>query len=231
MPFSASPSRAPQEEPTTPHTSTRPSHPDDEGITLEALRSGDPAAVQAVTRWISVITENRLWTSRIEESDVMQETILRLLVTGADHVRSLPSFARSIAVHVIVDEARRERVARTYEASLDPDPPGDPDPEQILISREERMEEARVVLRVLGNLKPRCRKLLGMVFVDRMPYRAIAKTLGTTEGAVKTRVSRCYDEVADTRRRLGRNLSPPETTTPGRGNRPSLNTQAGMRRN
>lgn len=52
-------------------------------------------------------------------------------------------------------------------------------------------EEVLIYKRILSIVGSECKDLWKMIFNDEMSYKEIAKTLGTTEGAVKTRVLRC----------------------------------------
>ena len=60
-------------------------------------------------------------------------------------------------------------------------------PEEELLHAEEHQEN----LRILAAMPAECRELFRMIFIEDLGYQEIARCLGISEGAVKTRVRRC----------------------------------------
>jgi len=129
--------------------------------------------------------------------DLLQETFLRIhrargtFVTGA----AVLPWAFAIARRLVVDRARRDRLAPPGIDDVDPDP-GPPvgasdRPEQVVEARE----VARRLARALARLPESQRAAFELLKQDGLTLAEAAEVLGTTVTAVKLRAHRAYESM------------------------------------
>jgi RNA polymerase sigma factor (sigma-70 family) len=92
---------------------------------------------------------------------------------------------------------RRRRPTAPLDDAPEPEARG-VDPAQAL-AMEERRALAR---RILAGLGEECRRLWTLAVFEELPYRAIARRIGVSEGTVKVRALRCRRKAAELYRQL-----------------------------
>lgn len=167
----------------------------DEGDLIRDYLKGDPAATQLVDEWINVVLRQDFRSLQEDWEDLRQETRIRLfrnLSRGRFGGRSaLRTYVHRIAKNVAIDASRlayRRRESgvdlRNF-ANTEPDKEvGDTD----LAARD-------LFVKVLEQLPEGDRLLLSLVLGEHLSYVEVARRLGITEGAVKTRMFRCKERV------------------------------------
>ncbi len=78
----------------------------------------------------------------------------------------------------------------------------DPPDAATPLSRMEHDEESALLERVLSMLPDGCKTLFSMVLEEKATCKEIARRQGTTEGAIKTRLSRCRDKAHEILQRI-----------------------------
>lgn len=158
---------------------------------IDGYLDGDKGAIDLVTSWIRAVVYHRALTDQIQREDLIADTLVDVL----DNFRggkfgnrgSLKSYVQCTAQHNVIDAFRaRERFHRYCEEARHTHTPSE-DPLGDII----REDEVKRFLRVLQRLGKECRELYDMLLVRELRYRDIAGILNMTEGAARTRVSRC----------------------------------------
>ncbi len=131
-----------------------------------------------------------------EAEDAAQEAFLRAYqnLRRYDSQRPFSTWLLSIAAHYCIDQIRKRRLKLL---SLDDDPLVDPPdrlpgPEPSLSQREEQ----RRVQELLGQVSPQDRAALIMLYWYDMSYEEIAESLSMTVSAVKSRLHRARQVLA-----------------------------------
>ncbi|QDV39163.1 sigma-70 family RNA polymerase sigma factor [Tautonia plasticadhaerens] len=178
----------------------------------QALR-GDIAARQELLevhrehlrRMVAARLDRRL-TSRVDPSDVVQETLADASKRMDDYLRERPlpflGWLRQLAGERVIDAHRRhiasQRRSITRESRADAHPDdssralarrflaNDTSPSNRL-SRRERCDQ---VMAALASLSARDREVLVMRYLEQLDAAQIAEALGITRGAVKARLLR-----------------------------------------
>lgn len=180
---------------------------DAEGPGPEALRRGDPAAVEAFVR--STIDRTHAMAVRLvgpdEAEDLVQEVYLRAF-------RGLPAYRGEaapstwlwrIAMNVVRDawaRRRREREAAAEAVEVEA-LAGAPDLDPALRAEERELDAA--VAAALGDLEEEERAVIVLREAEGMDVSEAAAVLGVAEGTVKSRLHRAK---AALRRAVGRRL-------------------------
>ncbi len=168
---------------------------------LSAARAGDRQAfsrlVEAYQRPVFNLTY-RMLGNREEAEDAAQETFLRayarLRQYNPEHKFSTWLF--SIANHHCIDRLRKRRVLTQ---SIDDTPlaylleGGEPHPEQSLLRREEADE----LQHLLDQLEPQYRTPLILRYWYDYSYQEIATAMGLSLAAVKSRLFRARQKLAE----------------------------------
>ena len=159
---------------------------------IKGFLNGGKREYNQVVGWISDVVRSKLWAERVATEDVIADTTLKLLLNlREDEFRlesSFKTYVQRITLYTLVDAVRRTRNADR----IDSDPPDlDGTTPYSLLEEEEQIQLFR---RVVGLLPAKCRQLWFMVFHEQLKCREIAARLGTTEGAVKTALSRCKEK-------------------------------------
>jgi RNA polymerase sigma-70 factor, ECF subfamily len=180
---------------------------------LESALRGDAAARQTLLerhrehlkRLIASRLDRRL-TSRVDPSDVVQETLADAAKRLDDYLRERPlpflGWLRQLAGERLIDTHRRHIFSQRRSVNREnrgsnrsDDLPGslirrflanDTSPSNRL-SRQERREQVRAALQALSE---RDREVLVMRYLEQASAAEIAEVLGITESAVKSRLLR-----------------------------------------
>jgi len=172
----------------------------DEKDLIDAFVQGDAAAVRTIDDWIAAVLKSEFVSLKAEWEDLRQETRVRvfrnLSQSRFDRRSSLRTYVHRIAKNVCIDASRL--AWRHYEK------PGVAEARRGRSTGEaDEASMARDFCRkVLHGLKDSDRQLVSMVFHENCSYSEVARRLGISEGAVKTRMSRCKDRLVARGRRL-----------------------------
>jgi RNA polymerase sigma-70 factor (ECF subfamily) len=167
---------------------------------VRGVLDGDEEAIGLVIRWISqVLTWPRFWSLREERSDLVQETLARVISTlkngQYDPSKELHPYVQGIARHTALQavEAVRRRRGRDGDG---PDGSHDSD-SSLWASAEpplaESVAQQELVRRVLDEASDECSLLMRLYFLEGKSYEEIAGELVVPVGTVKSRLSRCLD--------------------------------------
>ncbi len=172
----------------------------DDNALVQRVRAGDDSAFARLVETYQSQVYNlayRMLRQRQEAEDAAQETFLRAyrqLSTYRTDQR-FSSWLLAIAAHYCVDQLRRRRFLWL---SLEDVPiigslvSREPDPEGAALASEQRDEVARL----LACLPPRYRLVTILRYNYDLPTAEIATIVGSTDGAVKTQLSRARDMLA-----------------------------------
>ena len=194
---------------------------------LVAARSGDRHAfgrlVESYSRPVFNLTYRMLGNAQ-EAEDAAQETFLRawsrLEQYDTDHKFSTWVF--SIANHYCIDRLRKRRMVQI---SIDDNPVlqnlegDDPLPEHTTLSREQSVE----IQQLLGQLDADYRTPLILRYWENLSYEEIAASMELTVPAVKSRLFRARQRVADLLAKREVATLPPSSGNAG--TRPALRRQ------
>ncbi|MBI3451203.1 MAG: RNA polymerase sigma factor [Acidobacteria bacterium] len=167
---------------------------------IDAFVQGEPAAVRTIDSWIAAVLHSEFLSLRAEWDDLRQETRVRVFanLSRSRFVgrSSLRTYVHRIAKNVCIDASRL--AWRHHEK------PGAVDARRGPSTREASDQSiARdLVRKILHDLQDSDRQLISMVFHEHYSYSEVARKLGISEGAVKTRMSRCKDRLVAGGRRL-----------------------------
>jgi len=169
---------------------------------IDGFLKNDPSAYRIISEWVySAVLANSYRTS-LSVDDIAGDTICKVLINlreGSFRFDStLKTYVQRIARYTLIDAVRSNRTTTNNNEVLDTIPDPSPNP----LSAFESAEEQRLFRRVLSGIDEPCRTLWKLIFHDELPYNAVARKLGLTEGAVKTRVHRCKEKAIN----LARNL-------------------------
>ncbi len=142
----------------------------------------------------------RMLGERSEAEDAAQEAFLRayLNLTRYDPARSFKTWVLSIASNYCIDRLRRRRLQWM---SLDDEPVADrlalhsddPEPEPATLSKEQSI----AIQGLLNELSPDYRAVVVLRYWYDYSYAEIADIMDTTESAVKSRLFRARQALAD----------------------------------
>lgn len=156
----------------------------------------------------------RMLGERTEAEDAAQEAFLRAYMNlqRYDPSRSFKTWLLSIASNYCIDRLRRRRLQWL---SLDDEPTetglalssNDPEPEDAALLRE----HSQAVQALLHELSPEYRAVVVLRYWYDYSYAEIADIMDTTESAIKSRLFRARQTLAerlDTRRPTARPINP-----------------------
>ena len=142
----------------------------------------------------------RMLGERSEAEDAAQEAFLRayLNLTRYDAARSFKTWLLSIASNYCIDRLRRRRLQWM---SLDDEPVADrlalhsddPEPELATLNKEQSI----AIQALLNELSPDYRAVVVLRYWYDYSYAEIADIMDTTESAVKSRLFRARQALAD----------------------------------
>lgn len=145
------------------------------------------------TLWPRLHSEaKRIVDSPDEAADIAQDTMLKLwsMSDRLGELKSVEAFAVVIARNLAVNSLRRN--GRDRYVSLSDDLGLEPSPEDALIEQQRHSQ----VDAVMAQLPDTQQTLLRMRHVEGYDNATIASMLGSTEGAVRTALSRARRNVA-----------------------------------
>lgn len=160
---------------------------------VKRAREGDGEALGALVERIEPMIR-AFFVSRIgrrsEVDDLVQNTLLRLHrgISELNDARRLKSFTMRAAVFELQDYYRGRYSAKEY--LYDPENPPELDPSESSAGAGVDVE------RVMGVLTEKARTILEMREYGYR-YEEIARSLDTTEAAVKMQVKRAFDKLRD----------------------------------
>ncbi len=171
---------------------------------VNAARRGDQEAFAEIVYSFTDAVYNlcyRMLGDAPEAEDATQETFLRAYnhLESYDRERSFKTWLLSIASNHCIDRIRKRRMALV---SLDaPLPSGnaleiassDPLPEDVLLRRE----RSAMIQRMLDELAPDYRAAVVLRYWYDYSYSEIAVALNTTESAIKSRLFRARQMLAE----------------------------------
>ncbi|MBL8154565.1 MAG: sigma-70 family RNA polymerase sigma factor [Anaerolineae bacterium] len=170
---------------------------------VDAAMQGDQDAYASIVYAYQDSVYNlcyRILGERGEAEDAAQEAFLRayLNLSRYDRERSFKTWVLSIASNYCIDRLRRRRLQWM---SLDDEPvadrlalhSNDPEPEPATLDRE----RSQAIQKMLGELSPDYRAVVVLRYWYEYSYAEIADMLETTESAVKSRLFRARQALAD----------------------------------
>ena len=169
---------------------------------VEQALAGDQAAFGELVRLHQNAVYNlayRMLGERGEAEDAAQETFLRAYahLDRYDAERPFRTWLLSIASNHCIDRLRKRRLTwLSLEEPLPPHPAlnsGEIEPEDAVISNERGSD----IQRILAELPADYRAAVILRYWYDMPYTEIAEVLHTTESAVKSRLFRARQTLAE----------------------------------
>lgn len=161
---------------------------------IQGFLAGTRPHYDEIVGWITTLVRSRLWEEHVPPEDVIADTVSRLLTVFRDGSfrsdASLKTFVRQVTLYTLIDATRRQR---RFVALGSRDDPPDPD---TPLSRLTSREEETLIERAIALLPEGCRTLFALVLEERLSCRSIAERMETSEGAIKTRLSRCRQKAA-----------------------------------
>lgn len=174
---------------------------------VEGYLRGDPVSVNAINGWIDVVLHNGFLPLRDEWDDLRQEIRLRVyanISAGRFRGRSLlRTYVHRIARNTCIDLGRRAHRARERSEEAQTGAGG-----ASLRGLESSLVAGDLLGKLLEGLEEPDRRLLELVFVERLSYSETAAALGVSEGTVKSRVFRCRERLMEKRRKLAADREP-----------------------
>ena len=173
-----------------------------ETLWIEQARQGDDHAfgclVESYQRPVFSLCYRMLGNSRDAE-DAAQESFIRAYryLNKYDPTRSFATWLLSIASHYCIDRMRKRRLQTVSTDVLPPEVVPDrnaPNPEKVF--RDEEKELA--IQRLLNDLKPTDRAAIILRYWHEYSEKEIAEALDITVSAVKSRLYRSRQSLADT---------------------------------
>jgi len=137
----------------------------------------------AVRRWLA---RSRVPADQID--DFIQEAYCKLAaLPSVEHIARPDAYFFQVVRSLVTQEIRQSRIVsiETFtEIDALPVLSDDPSPERIIAARRELAE----VLRLIGELPSRCRKVIELRKIEGLPQKEIAARLGITETIVENDV-------------------------------------------
>lgn len=167
----------------------------DDRVLLDRVRGGDTSgAAELFERYAPAILRfaDRLLSDRGLAEEVTQEVFLKLIARAHqyDGRAGVSSWLFAIAANACRDRRRRDRRAPVIPLEGLPEPSDKSDGiERGLLERERRA----AVRRALSALSEEQREALVLARYHGLPYSEVARVLGISVGAVKTRIFRAVE--------------------------------------
>ena len=166
-----------------------------------AAQKGDKAAFMYIVDAFQRPVYNlcyRMLGDAAEAEDAAQETFLRAYtkIDTYNANRKFSSWVLSIASHYCIDRLRKRRHKTVSWDDLPPwrmMPATDPQPETVALNQEKQQS----VHNLLDTLPPDYRAATILRYWYEMPYDEIAATLDTTVSAIKSRLFRARQMLAE----------------------------------
>jgi RNA polymerase sigma-70 factor (ECF subfamily) len=173
----------------------------DEKLWISRARQGDDEAfgqlVKAYERPVFNVCY-RMLGEPAEAEDAAQETFIRAYtrIDSYDPDRKFSSWLLAIASHHCIDRLRRRRFGLVSWDDLPPWrwlPDSDPQPEEVAL----RHEAQRQVEELLNKLPPDYKAAVILRYWHELSYEEIADALGSTLPAIKSRLFRARQMMAE----------------------------------
>lgn len=173
---------------------------EDEPKWLDQALKGNPEAFSSLVQAYQTPVFNlcfRMLGDGYEAEDAAQETFLRAYenLKRYDRQRPFSTWLLSIAAHYCIDQIRKRRmklISLDGEPFLDP-PDHTPGPEPALSQHEDQ----RRMQQLLARLSPQDRAAVVMLYWYDLSYEEIADSLSLTVSAVKSRLHRARQMLAE----------------------------------
>lgn len=173
-----------------------------DALWVQQTLAGDPQAFGELVRRYERDVFNlayRMLNERGEAEDAAQEAFMRAYINldRYDPERPFKTWLLSITSNHCIDRLRRRRL--TWLSLEEPLPPHPaltsdiPGPEEALLTSERNL----LVQEMLANLSPEYRLAVILRYWYDLSYAEIAEMLGTTESAIKSRLFRARQALAD----------------------------------
>lgn len=157
---------------------------------IAAFLRGDQAAVDDVRAAIRVVVRSFQFPARETEREVVQDVLGRLLqCLRSGQFRgeaTLRTYVQQMTKYACLGHIRRQRALVRLDFDSIPSEARWSDPDAALLTEEERARGLAAFAALPGESK----ELLRLVFVEGLSYDQVARRLGVTEGAIKSRVHR-----------------------------------------
>jgi RNA polymerase sigma-70 factor (ECF subfamily) len=167
---------------------------------IQGFLNGGKQEYKQVVSWVTEVVRSKLWAERVAADDVIADTTMKLLLNLRDECfrleSSLKTYVQRIALYTLVDASRRVKNLEPFD---DDEPHAQTSNPHSLMEDDEKQ---RLFQRVVGLLPEKCRQLWVMAFDNDLRSSEIAKKLGSSEGSVRTSLSRCKDQAAEILKRI-----------------------------
>lgn len=177
-----------------------PPRPTDAAL-VSGFLEGDIESHRLVGGWIAEVLRYKGLGLGGDAEDLSQDVKRKLLISlRGDRFRgaaSLRTYVWKATQRTVIDHFRARRLRR---GGVDPDQV--PEPQDASPDAHDQVVSREVLGRLMKLLGEECRKLFILAFLEDRPYAEIARTLGATEGAIKTRMVRCRAHAAEIHRAL-----------------------------
>jgi len=171
-----------------------------EGQWVQAALAGDQRAFAQLVDAYKVPVYNicfRMLGNQADAEDAAQETFVRIYtrLSSYDPQQRLSSWILAVASHYCIDRLRRQHIRwlsldellPVHEVADD-----EKQPERILLQNERSNE----VQTLLQSLPAEYRMVIALRYWQDLSYEEIAKAVGSTESAVKSRLHRAREMLA-----------------------------------
>jgi len=175
---------------------------DSDSLWVQRTLAGDPQAFGELVRRYERDVFNlayRMLNERGEAEDAAQEAFMRAYVNldRYDPERPFKTWLLSITSNHCIDRLRRRRLTwLSLEEPLPPHPAltsNIPGPEEAMLTNERNL----LVQEMLAGLSPDYRLAVVLRYWYDLSYAEIAEMLGTTESAIKSRLFRARQALAE----------------------------------
>lgn len=161
---------------------------------LNGFKGRDRTCTLIVLDWIRSTILRVHWARNLSPDDIVSDACAKLFEqlsrAGSDGTSSPKAFVRHVAKCTAVDALRREKRVQSLKENVKHSPPGNPNPEELMISDE----EMRLYVRMRDQVGADCLALWDMLLVEGLTYKEIAKKLKTSDGALRVRNLRCKEK-------------------------------------
>jgi RNA polymerase sigma-70 factor (ECF subfamily) len=162
---------------------------------LERIRRGDTeGAAELFERYAPALLRftDRMLSDRGAAEEVTQEVFVKVITRAHqyDGRAGVASWLFAIAANACRDRRRRDRRASVVPLEAAPELRSRGEGVEAVIMSEQRRKAVRLAL---ANLSEEQREALVLARYHGMPYAEIARTLGISVGAVKTRIFRAVE--------------------------------------
>jgi RNA polymerase sigma factor (sigma-70 family) len=168
---------------------------DSDSDCLQQVRRGEPAGAEAIFQRHGPAILHfaaRMLGNQHEAEEICQDVFLKMIARADQYDGRAPlvSWLLSIAANACRDQLRRrKRVSVVAISAAQELPSGTPSAMSVLLAEEQR----RVVQQALAELSEEQREALILARYHGLPYAEVARALGISEGAVKTRIFRAVE--------------------------------------